>query len=299
MRLIPISKSQISVCLQRYINVAGKPKAKNGNDVYIVLNFDLNKTILAQDPYDNILTAEVAMAELIATRSWGQVVFKNSDDKPQDFAARTPEDYKQASWELKHEFLTADCPEAGLVSYRQFLNKAFEHEPAKNDAENDELTRSLMKERNEMLLSFPTKEGKLFKSNYDKLLKNMKLPSNCVIKGDISDHLRERYESKRYYTIPAFFRTLLHLRKRKRDFSIVFRTHGRELPKIIEEFNLFCDGNHPAFNGEAGTHLVTFNGTKKNTKDYRIKQKQTGLYFRFGKELSDVSLIMNTLERMP
>ena len=77
----------------------------------------------------------------------------------------------------------------------------------------------------------------------------------------------------------------------------MFRTHGKELINVIEEFNNFCDGNHPAFNGEGGTHLVTFNGSKKNTKDLRIKQKQTGLYFRFGKELSDVNLILNTLER--
>ena len=155
-----------------------------------------------------------------------------------------------------------------------------------------------MKDRNFKLLEFISNEGKAFKSNYDKLLKAMKLPANAVVKGDISDKLRECYENRRYNVIPAFFKTMLYLKKRKREFSIVFRTHGRELPTVIEELNTFCEGNHPAFNGESGTHLVTFNGSKRNTKDYRIKPKQTGMYFRFGRELEDVSLLMNTIDRI-
>ena len=82
-----------------------------------------------------------------------------------------------------------------------------------------------------------------------------------------------------------------------REFSVVFRTHGRELPYVIEEFNNFWNGNHPAFNGESGTHLVLFNGENAATRDYRVHSQQTGMYFRFGKELSDVNLVLNTLER--
>ena len=32
-----------------------------------------------------------------------------------------------------------------------------------------------------------------------------------------------------------------------------------------------------AFNGENGTHLVTFNGSKKSARDFRIRPHQTGL----------------------
>jgi hypothetical protein len=94
------------------------------------------------------------------------------------------------------------------------------------------------------------------------MMKGLKLPSKSVIKGNISDDLRDFYESNRFYIIPSFFRLLLHLRKKKREFSIAFRSHGPDLPSIIEEFNNFCDGNHPAYNGENDTHLVTFNGSK-------------------------------------
>lgn len=162
----------------------------------------------------------------------------------------------------------------------------------------DEITNTIMKERNFKLLEFISNEGRKFKSNYDKLFKSMRLPANAKVKGDISDKLREAYENRRLNAIPAFFKTMLYLKKRKRDFSIIFRTHGRELNTLIEEFNNFCEGNHPAFNGESGTHQVKFNGTKLNARDMRIKSKQTGMYFRFGPELSDVNLLLNTLDRV-
>ena len=37
---------------------------------------------------------------------------------------------------------------------------------------------------------------------------------------------------------------------------------GREIPIAIQEFNEFCNGNHPAFNGENETHKVLFNESK-------------------------------------
>lgn len=162
----------------------------------------------------------------------------------------------------------------------------------------DEQTNTIMKDRNFKLLEFLSNEGKIFKSNYDKCFKALKLPAGAKCESDISDRLKECYDNGRFRAIPAFFKTLLYLKKNKRDFSVVFRTHGRELDTTIEEFNLFCDGKHPAFNGKNGTHLVTFNGSKRTAKDMRIKQKQTGLYFRFGRELSDVNLLLNTLDRI-
>ena len=165
------------------------------------------------------------------------------------------------------------------------------------DQELDESAGTIMKLRNFKLLEFLSNEGKCYKSNYDKLTKAMKLPANAKFEGEIKESLRQCYENHRYSVIPAFFKTILYLKKQKREFSIVFRTHGRELSTIIEELNLFCDGRHPAFNGENGTHLVTFNGSKKSARDFRIKPHQTGMYFRFSRELSDVSLLINTLER--
>jgi hypothetical protein len=69
--------------------------------------------------------------------------------------------------------------------------------------------------------------------------------------------------------IPSFFRTLIYLKKSKREFSIVFRTFGSDLSNVVFEFNKFCEGSHPCYNGRGGTPLVKFDGSK-GTKDLRI-----------------------------
>ena len=275
------------------INMDEEPLPKK----HLVLHFDLNKTILTIDPYDNIPNTEYFVWDIIARMAWGEVIFKDNESTHQDSSQKTDQDYREATWVAKSQTLSQNWPEDGLISYRNYLDKWFVYKPPTNDEEMDILTHTVLKERNELLVNFFKNEGKIFKCYHDKVLRKLKLPENSTIKGNISNRLREIYENKRFYTIPAFFRTLIYLRKIKRNFSIMFRTHGRELPYAIEEFNNFCEGNHPAFNGEAGTHLVTFNGTKAGSKDYRINSRQTGMYFRFGRELSDVNLILNSIER--
>ena len=70
----------------------------------------------------------------------------------------------------------------------------------------------MYKERDEMLLQFCLNEGNIFKPNYDRVIRGLKLPSGSIIKGDFSDPLREIYESKKFFIIPAFFRALLYLK---------------------------------------------------------------------------------------
>lgn len=74
----------------------------------------------------------------------------------------------------------------------------------------------------------------------------------------------------KYHLIPSFFRTLIFLKKQKREFSVVFRTFGHDLHEIVWEFNQFCIGQHPCFSGRNGTPLIKFDGSK-GTKDLRIK----------------------------
>ena len=34
-----------------------------------------------------------------------------------------------------------------------------------------------------------------------------------------------------------------------RDFTIIFRSFGKDFPGIIEEMNMFCTGKHPQYPG--------------------------------------------------
>ena len=86
----------------------------------------------------------------------------------------------------------------------------------------------------------------------------------------------------KYHLVPSFFRTLIYLKKAKKEFAIVFRTFGEDLTNVIFEFNKFCNGDHPCYSGRGGTPQVKFDGGK-NAKDLRIKDRsQKALYYREG-----------------
>ena len=242
---------------------------------------------------------EIFLCDTIARMAWGEVSFPESEDNVIEVnqleEEKRVEKYKSATWILKSNELSQNSPRENLINYREYLNSCTVFTRADNDEDLDEQTNTIMKDRNFKLLEFISNEGKIFKENYDKLLEAMKLPANAIVKESISESLKECYDNRRYNIIPAFFKTIQTLSNQNRGFSVVFRTHGRELHKVIEEFNLFCEGDHPAFNGKNNDQVI-FNG--KKCRDLRIKDQQKGMYFRFGKELSDVHLLMNTLERI-
>lgn len=102
----------------------------------------------------------------------------------------------------------------------------------------------------------------------------------------------------KYHLVPSFFRTLIYLKKAKKEFSILFRTFGGDLVNTVFEFNRFCNGEHPCYSGRGGTPLVKFDGSK-GTKDLRISQKnQKALFYRGGADLSTTKLVTGSLKRV-
>lgn len=108
----------------------------------------------------------------------------------------------------------------------------------------------------------------------------------------------ELFGEGKYHLIPSFFRTIIYLKKAKREFAIVFRTFGKDLENVVFEFNKFCNGDHPCYSGRGGTPQVKFDGSK-NVKDLRIKSKvQHGVYYRQGDALNQSHLVTGTLKRV-
>jgi len=101
----------------------------------------------------------------------------------------------------------------------------------------------------------------------------------------------------KYHILPSFFRTLIFLKKQRRDFNVCFRTFGNDLDNIVWEFNEFCCGNHPCFNGKNGTPLIRFDGTQ-GTRDLRIREStQKGCFIRLSCDLKDTKFVQGTYER--
>lgn len=85
------------------------------------------------------------------------------------------------------------------------------------------------------------------------------------------EELRRLYIDKddcRHFLSPAFFKTMVTLRKQKRDFGVILRTFGDDLESTMLEWNRFCEGTHPGYNGKNKTAAIAFNGQK--CKDLRI-----------------------------
>ena len=110
--------------------------------------------------------------------------------------------------------------------------------------------------------------------------------------------MKEVFSNGFYHIVPSFFKTLIYLKKMKRDFAVVFRTFGSDLDNLIWEYNKFCTGEHPCFNGKNETPLIKFDGSK-GIRDMRIVEKvQKGLYYRSGEDISESQLILGTLNRV-
>lgn len=80
------------------------------------------------------------------------------------------------------------------------------------------------------------------------------------------------FENQKYHLLPSFFKTLIYLKKAKREFAVVIRGEEEFIKPAIFEFNKFCIGEHPCFCGRSGTPTIKFDGSK-NTKYCIIDDK--------------------------
>lgn len=161
--------------------------------------------------------------------------------------------------------------------------------------------------RNTKLLTFakPGGQGAKFKGPFEKMMKALSIPKpvreelgitdeavgdETILQnkpavdaedaklaeedGEDKSNLVKRLLSEgKYHILPSFFKTLVTLKKLKREFAVVFRDYnGQDLDNVVAEFNQFCKGEHPCFSGKNGTILAKFDGSK-GAKEMRIRER--------------------------
>ena len=87
---------------------------------------------------------------------------------------------------------------------------------------------------------------------------------------------------------------MLTLKKLKKEFAVVFRSFGKDHESIIREFNQFCQGEHPCFNGRNNTPTAKFDGSK-GTKNFIINKDHQALFYR-NQELNKTALVQGTFK---
>lgn len=65
----------------------------------------------------------------------------------------------------------------------------------------------------------------------------------------------------------------MYLKQQRQEFAVAFRSFGQDLDNVVFEFDRFCKGQHPSFNGRHSTPLVKMDGSK-GTKSFTFKEPE-------------------------
>ena len=179
----------------------------------LVLNFDINKTIIMSDIGAGLDIFDI-LNSLLSECVWG--VF----DGGLPLEARKP-----ADWKICLNTPYAHPPVDGAVTFGAYLEYH---------------TTTPKKERVAIKTKFtnPGCIGEVFREYLLKIQSAMLVPN--LSSGIVSS-------SEYYHILPSFFELVKYLVQNNVDFRIVFRTFGVDVPSIAKEFNQFCEGKHPLF----------------------------------------------------
>lgn len=177
---------------------------------HLVLHFDVNRTVIMLDSATGKGVDEI-VSGVVACGAWG-------GGRP---------------WELRHPCPSATRPAPDLVSYVEHLEK--EH-PGREG----------IPERVRLVACFtePGQPGARLRGDWERLSDLLRIPASvrgtpaaaaCGLTGES------------LLLLPSFFEMVLELRRRRRSFTIVFRTFGTDLVAVSQEWNAFCEGRHPMY----------------------------------------------------
>lgn len=187
----------------------------------LVLHFDVNSTILLADQCKG-LTPEVAL---------------NCELSKTAYVQRGP-DGKVSCWHDGRKFSDPSCVENPPA----LITDDTAEPPVWVERKLEEFYEA-ERPRGETFIS--TEEGKIYKAEFERLMAYLSW------KGQYREELmmsRDGVEPKSlHFVVPALFRCIVELRRQQRDFVIVLRTFGHDLPDLQKSFESFSKGLHPDF----------------------------------------------------
>ena len=248
----------------------------------LILNFDINKTLILGDKIQS-QSLESSLLALICEEPLG-IIDENKNE-----------------WIIKEENLFNDNPNEDLYSYSEFLRKILPKKNPNEIPDNESRLKyngEIKKKRREFTDKFIDKNspGEYFHNNVIEILEKLKIPEelkNDINNGKFPECLKDIYSNGYFFIFKSFFKSLIKLKEKNRDFSIIFRSFGGDILDLINEFNEFCKGNHPIYYTKKNIEKVYFDGTH-NSKNYLLNKSQYGIIYRYSKELKDIFLVIGT-----
>eukprot|EP01130_Rhizamoeba_saxonica_P010302 TRINITY_DN4217_c0_g1_i1.p1 TRINITY_DN4217_c0_g1~~TRINITY_DN4217_c0_g1_i1.p1 ORF type:complete len:366 (+),score=73.90 TRINITY_DN4217_c0_g1_i1:51-1148(+) len=215
----------------------------------LALVFDVNRTILIDDPAAG-KSAEDEVCTILASSIYGKVM-EDTWIPDEDYLIKTDHNISYKDY-IEEVYQFPDMDDSMTIQQK---SKAI------NDCKN--LRRAAIK-----VWMNPGQPGSSFKAIFDEYVAHLVEPENFSL-------------------LLSFYTCIVKLVESGYQLSICFRTFGQDIYKIFEEFNRFCAGEHPSFQG------MFFDGTNK-TQDLTIKIENVGHFIRTGTNSEDVSLNMGT-----
>ena len=261
-----------------------KKEAKENNNPHLVLNFDINKTLILKDKTKNYNFEKCVKSSLV-NYAWG--IYNESTKE----------------WTLTENYLSLKKPKPDLINYYDYMKIAHKAKTEKEIPDikerfkkNQEIKRT--KEKLFQIFLDKGQPGEKLKNIYDDYLKRVKIPKNIINEINKENSIypsfyKDLYENDYIFLFPSLFKAMIELQSQNRIFTIIFRTFGYDFDEVIKEFNAFCEGKHPLFKEKE----IKFNG-ENGSKDYRIKENNIGVIYRFDENINSIYLVLGCLKRL-
>lgn len=175
----------------------------------------------------------------------------------------------------------------------------------------ENVLKSPRNERKQLKNAFtnPGAIGEQCRESYELLMNAMQIPSHlrehCIsypffsnefTKSSTTTTTKNISSPATYHIIPSFFHLIKFLDSKNVDFRIIFRTFGNDIHAVTEEYNVFCDGNHPLF---PLTSEECMNGYGKNGINRKISRTDFYMMKRTSNEKSGQQLYSSSGEDSP
>ena len=260
-----------------------KKENKENNLPHLVLNFDINKTVILKDKTKNY-DFERCVKSCIVDYAWGT------------FNESTKE------WTLTENYFSYKKPRPELMNYYKYIkimHKTKTEEEIPDREERFKKNQEIKATKDRLSLEFMNKgqPGEKLKDLYNDYLKKVKIPKDIMNEINKENSIypsfyKDLYENDFIFLFPSLFRTMIELQSQNRIFTIIFRTFGLDFNEVSKEFNDFCEGKHPLFKNSK----INFDG-ENGSKDYRIKEKNIGIIYRFDEDINNIYLVLGCLRR--
>ena len=215
-------------------------------------------------------------------------------------------DKKTKKWKITVNELQFEKPSKELINYEDYLEMLYPKLRETDIKDKEKRAQENMKNkkiRSDKMNKFVDKgePGEMFNEAYHAILDKMKIPKDVLDQindGQYGEDLKPLYKSGYNFVFPSLFITMIRLQQQGRDFSIVFRSFGTDSDCVIKEFNAFCQGKHPLFNGERLCFpKVYFDGTH-GSKNYLVSKENCSLFYRYSIDIQHISLVVGVTERI-